>query len=163
MDSAYEYWELVPFISGLLVCACLAIGIAAYLVRRLTAPKRIPVPEHWMHCDQQLFFNPGALPRGMAVLMLSIVLVGGVVVGPFVLGVAPGIAWYLREDWIIALFVSITLSVVGYFVLKPKRPRCPSCIHRSGEILIALTRTHRAYLSLPSLPGRLADDLQRLS
>jgi|RhiMetdeSRZDD1v2_1073273.scaffolds.fasta_scaffold970831_2 hypothetical protein len=130
MDRAWELdsaWELAPVISGLVVCACIAVGVLQYVVRRVTAPRRIAVPQPWMQLEQRRFFNPGALPRAVAGLLLSIVLVGGVIGGPFALGMAPGISWYLRVDWIIALFISIALSMVASYFLMRKPPRCPSC------------------------------------
>lgn len=110
-----------------LIGLTIAVAVGNYVVRRVTAPRRIPVREDWMDLEQRHFFNPGALPRTVGWLLLSLGLVCGLTVGPYALGIAQDVSWYVREDWLAALFGSIIFSIVAWYVLRPKRPRCPSC------------------------------------
>lgn len=138
MDIDDATLALAPTISVVVVCACFVLGVASYIVRRMTAPRRIPVPRQWAHLEQRRFHNPGALPRAAVALLISVVLVGGVIAGPLLLGEAKGISWYVREDWVGALFLAIALSGIAYYALRPKWPRCPACksvgLHKDSSL-----------------------------
>jgi MFS family permease len=111
-------------LSALLGAILLAIAGVLALVRRLRPPTPVAVMEDWFRLEQRRFRNPGALPRGLATLVLAIALVGGAVAGPLALGVR--FENHVR-GWGIAVTVAIVLSIVGWAVLRPKRPRCPAC------------------------------------
>lgn len=119
--------QLAPLLAGLIVVACVALIVLISLYRRSTLPKPILVREDWKHLQQRRFFNPGAVPRALTAACFAAFLVGGVVVGPFLLGFAEGPTWYLRVDWLVVLFAAIVASIVATYLLLPKRPRCPSC------------------------------------
>lgn len=87
MDSIlYLPLMLVVGSVALLAFVSLAVALVVHVVRRVTLPKRVVVPQDWMPFEQRRFYNPGSLLRVVAALVLSVILVGGAVVGPFVLG-----------------------------------------------------------------------------
>ena len=126
--------------------ATFALGLLFHVIRRRTPPKRVVVQESWVPFEQRRFYNPGALPRSMAALLMTLVLVGGTVSAPFVLGLEQQIlGWYDGMGWPAAVVAAASLSAIAWYLLLPKRPRCPSC--KSTEL--------DKSLSLPKKPGSI--------